>query len=241
MKIAVIGSNGYVGSAVYKELLKSPEHSVVGVTRENYGQMKEQEYDIIINSAMPSGRFWAKNNPEADFIETVKKTADLLYGWQSKKFIQISTVSARCQLDTVYGRHKAAAEKLCDFGENLIVRLGALYSEHMEKGVLLDMLQGRKVYVDGASRYSFIRLDFCASWIAQNLGRQGLVELGGKNAITLEAVAKHIGANVEFEGDINHQDIEGAEEGLPEAKQVLDFMHTQDLRTAAFWAGKARP
>jgi len=159
-----------------------------------------------------------------DFIETVKKTADLLYGWKYKKFIQISTVSARCQLDTVYGRHKAAAEQLCGFGGNLIVRLGALYGGGLNKGVLVDMLEGKKVYVDGASRYSFISVDFCASWIASHLKRQGLVELGGKNAIAINEVAKHIGAAVEFEGAINHQDIEGAEAGLPQASSVLDFM-----------------
>ena len=222
--IAVIGSNGYVGSALHQELLKSSKYSVVGVTRQNYSEMMGQNYDAIINCAMPSGRFWAKNNPEQDFIETVKKTADLLYGWKFKKFVQISTVSARCQLDTVYGRHKAAAEKLCDFGENLIVRLGALYSENMEKGVLLDMLEGKKVFVDGTSRYSFISLPFCASWIASYLDRRGVVELGGKNAVALTDVASHLGRQVEFEGEINHQDIENPEENLPEAGEVLKFL-----------------
>lgn len=222
--IAVIGFKGYVGSALFKELLKSSKYQVVGVSRDNYAAIKDKSFDIVINCAMPSGRFWAKNHPEEDFMETVKKTADLLYGWKFKKFVQISTVSARCQLDTVYGRHKAAAEKLCDFGDNLIVRLGALFSENMEKGVLVDMLKGGKVFVDGTSRYSFISVAFCVSWIASNLDRQGIVELGGKNAIALADVAEHIGADVEFEGEVNHQDIEGEEGSLPEAKDVLDFM-----------------
>ena len=222
--VAVIGANGYVGSALYQELLRSAKYSVVGVTRENYSAMKERDFDIIINCAMPSARFWAKNHPEEDFVETVKKTADLLYGWKFKKFIQISTVSARCQLDTVYGRHKLAAENLCDFGDNLIVRLGALYGESMKKGVLFDMLEGKKVFVDKASRYSFISVSFCASWMASNLDRHGMVELGGKNAIAIGDVAKHMQANVEFDGAINHQDIESAEENLPEAARVLDFI-----------------
>ncbi len=222
--IAVIGSKGYVGGALYQELLRSAKYTVVGVTRENYADMKAQSFDIIINCAMPSARFWAKNHPEEDFIETVKKTADLLYGWKFKKFVQISTVSARCQLDTVYGRHKAAAEKLCDFGDNLTVRLGALYGEGMKKGVLVDMLEGKKVFVDKASRYSFISVAFCASWVASNLDRQGIVELGGKNAVALEDIAKHVQADIEFEGEINHQDIESAEENLPEAALVLDFI-----------------
>lgn len=223
-RIALIGFKGYVGGAVYKELLDSSKHSVTGVDRENYPSMKGREFDIIINCAMPSGRFWAKNHPQEDFVETVKKTADLLYGWKYKKFVQISTVSARCELNTIYGRHKAAAEKLCDFGDNLIVRLGALYGEDMKKGALADMLGGKKVFVSGASRYSFISLSYCASWIAQNLDRKGIVELGGKNAIALKDIAKHLGKNVEFEGEISNYDIESTELNLPEASEVLKFI-----------------
>lgn len=222
--IALIGSNGYVGNALYEQLRLSSKHSVFGVTRENYAAMKQREFDIVINSAMPSGRFWAKNNPQQDFIETVKKTADLLYGWKFKKFVQISTVSARCQLDTTYGRHKAAAEKLCEFGEHLIVRLGALYSKGMQKGVLMDMLGDKTVFADGASRYSFISLEFCAQWIASNLNQKGIVELGGRHAIALKDVAKHIGAKVKFETEVDHQDIENPSKDLPEASEVFNFL-----------------
>jgi nucleoside-diphosphate-sugar epimerase len=227
MKIAVVGSGGYVGSALYEVLLRSSEHSVTGVTRENHAEIKGQMFDVVVNCAMPSGRFWAKNNPEKDFVETVEKTANLLYGWKFKKFIQVSTVSARCQLDTVYGRHKAAAEKLCDFGDNLIVRLGALYGGNMTKGVLIDMLEGKKVYVDGASRYSFVSVEAAAAWIATHLDRVGIVEFGGKHAITLERVAKYLGKQVEFEGELNHQDIQRPEDDFPEASEVLSFLDTR--------------
>jgi ATP-dependent helicase/nuclease subunit B len=139
MKIAIIGAKGYVGTALCKAVNALKTHQVLEITRDNYLAHQNEDYDIVINSAMPSGRFWAKNHPQKDFVETVQKTADLVYGWKYKKFIQISTVSARCQLDTVYGRHKLSAEKLCEFGENLIVRLGALYSSNMQKGALADL------------------------------------------------------------------------------------------------------
>ncbi len=223
--VAVIGSKGYVGSVIYQELLHSSKYTVIGVTRENYSVVKKQNFDIIINCAMPSARFWAKNNPEKDFVETVKKTSDLLYEWNFKKFVQVSSVSARCQLDTVYGRHKAAAESICNFDDNLIVRLGALYGENMKKGVLVDMLEGKKVFVNKKSRYSFISVLFCASWIVSNLDRHGIVELGGRNAVTLEYVAKHIKANVKFEGEINHQDIENSDNDLPESECVINFIN----------------
>ena len=52
---------------------------------------------------MPSKRFWAKNNPELDYAETVTKTKNILSDFKFEKIIHVSTVSARCQLNTVYG------------------------------------------------------------------------------------------------------------------------------------------
>ena len=222
--VAVVGAKGYVGGALCAALAKDASYSVTQVTRENYAQMQNGEYDILVNCAMPSARFAAKNDPGHDFIETVQKTADLLYGWKFKKFVQISTVSARCQLDTVYGRHKAAAEKLCDFGDNLIVRLGSMYSPGLEKGVLVDMMQGKKVFVDGESLYCFTPLDFVAQWIATHPERSGIVEVGARNALALRDVAKHLGKDIVFEGALDHQEIVDPEPGFPDARDVLVFL-----------------
>ena len=230
ISIAVVGANGYVGSAVTAALACNPNYAVATVVRSNYPDMRERSFDVLINAAMPSGRFWAKNNPDKDFVETVQKTADLIYGWRYGKFIQISTVSARCQLDTVYGRHKVAAEKICGFGNNLIVRLGPMYSKGLSKGVLVDMLQGRKVFVDGESRYCFAPLEFAASWIAGNLGRFGIIEVGARNAIRLQEVADCLGAGVEFEGAVDHQEIEHPEPGFPDARDVFGFLDEMKKR-----------
>ena len=222
--VAVIGTKGYVGKALCEALSHLPQYSIVDVTRENYAEIQKRPFDILINSAMPAARFWAKNNPDKDFLETVKKTSDLLYDWQFKKFVQISTVSARCQLDTVYGRHKAAAEKLCDFGDNLIVRLGPMYSSELKKGVLVDILKGKKVFVAGESRYCFAPLNFVANWVASHLDRRGVIEVGARNGISLQVVAKYLNSNIEFEGAVDHQEIESPETNFPDAHDVLDFL-----------------
>lgn len=224
ISVAVIGANGYVGSALSSILARNPDLALSGVTRANYAKSRREKYDILINAAMPSRRSWARDNPESDFVETVQKTADLVYGWRFKKFVQISTVSARCQLDTVYGRHKAAAERICLFGDNLIVRLGPMYSGGLSKGVLIDMLQNKKVFVDANSRYCFAPLEFVASWLERNLTRSGIVELGARNAITLREVADHLGSRIEFEGAVDHQEIPHPGEGYPDAYDVLTFM-----------------
>ncbi|MBI4128835.1 MAG: NAD(P)-dependent oxidoreductase, partial [Parcubacteria group bacterium] len=124
----------------------------------------------------------------------------------------------------VYGRHKAAAEKICNFNENLVVRLGSMYSPELTKGVLVDMLQGKKVFVDARSRYCFAPLDFIAGWIASHLDRSGVVEVGAKNSISLREVADHLHANVEFEGALDHQEIENPESDFPDARDVLGFL-----------------
>lgn len=222
--VAVVGAKGYVGNALCAALAKDASYSVTEVARENCAEMQNGEYDVLINCAMPSARFAAKNDPGHDFVETVQKTADLLYGWKFKKFVQISTVSARCQLDTVYGRHKAAAEKLCDFGDNLIVRLGSMYSQDLKKGVLVDMMQGKKVYVDGESRYCFTPLDFVAQWIATHPERRGVVEVGARNALALRDIAKHLNRDIVFEGALDHQEIVDPEPSFPDARDVLTFL-----------------
>lgn len=232
ISVAVVGASGYVGHALTRALQQDPRYAVTAVTRANYAQRQRRAFDVLINAAMPSKRLWAKRNPGKDFAETVQKTADLFYHWTYGKFVQISTVSARCQLETVYGRHKAAAEKLCGFGDHLIVRLGPMYSPGLDKGVLVDMFQGRKVYAAMESRYCFAPLEFVSAWIAANLGRAGTVEVGARNAVTLREVADHLGGGIEFEGAVDHQEIEHPESGFPDARDVFRFLDDRRRRTA---------
>lgn len=229
--VAVVGASGYVGQTLTRTLQRDSRYAVTAVTRANYVQMQGRSFDILVNAAMPSRRLWAERNSGEDFIETVQKTADLFYRWRYGKFVQISTVSARCQLDTVYGRHKAAAEKLCGCGDHLIVRLGPMYSPDLDKGVLVDMLQGRKVYAAMESRYCFAPLEFVSAWITAHLDRTGTVEVGARNAVTLREVADHLGGGIEFEGAADHQEIEQLEPGFPDARDVFRFLDDRRRRT----------
>jgi len=222
--VAVVGAQGYVGSALYAKLAGHEQYSITAVTRENYSDAEKGTYDVLINCAMPSARFWAKNNPEKDYVETVEKTVRLLYRWNFKKFIQISSISARSQLDTLYGRHKAAAEKLVDIAEHLVIRLGPMYSPELTKGVLVDIREEKKVFVNGKSRYCFAPLDFNVGWIASHLDRQGIVEVGARNSIALEDLASQLGATTSFEGALDHQEIESPEQDFPDVHDILAFM-----------------
>ncbi len=223
--IALIGSNGFVGKSIKKYILNDKNLLVTCVTRDNYEEARiEKEYDILINAAMPSKRFWAKNNPYKDFIETVEKTFKIVNNWESSKIIQISSISARSQLDTPYGRHKAAAEKLVSKKNNLILRLGPMYGQSLNKGVLIDMKKNDPVYVSKESLYSFAPIDWVGEWIWQNMNLSGIIDLGSNNAIKLYDVAQRIGSKSIFTGPIDHQIISKEIKNAPDARNVIDFI-----------------
>ncbi len=222
--VALFGANGFVGKSLLSSLSATGKYHVVPVTRDNYVASMGKFYNIIINAAMPAARFWAKNNPDKDFQETVGKTANILYGCTFDKFVQISTVSARCQLDTVYGRHKLAAEKLCNYGNNLIIRLSSMFGSGLKKGVLIDMLKGQKVFIDKESRYSFCSVDFVGNYISSHLDLNGIIEVGASNTVSMIDIANYLQLPIEFEGPLDVQEIQNPDAKFPDAKEVFKFL-----------------
>jgi nucleoside-diphosphate-sugar epimerase len=224
MRIAVIGARGFVGAAVYAALSRSVDYEVVPVVREGYETARRLGlYDIIINAAMPSKRYWARQNPRLDFTETVEKTFRLLDEWKWNKFVQISSISARSQLDTVYGRHKAAAEQLCAFGDNLIIRLGPTYGDGLVKGVLVDLASDRNVFAAPDSRYCFAPVSWVARTIAASLGRARTIEVGAADAVTLREVAEAIQSQSRFDGTSDHQEAADKWPSAPSAREVFTY------------------
>ena len=89
----------------------------------------------------------------------------------------------------------------------------------------------RRFFVDGESRYCFAHVDVVANWITSNLHRSGIVEVGGRNAIALKEVARHIGSTSAFEGAVDHQEIQNPDPSFPEAREVLTFLDKWKQRT----------
>ena len=101
--VAVIGANGFVGSVLSRSA-KNAGLCVLNVSRVNYQYTKNNSsnIDVVINTAMPSGRFAAKNNPAKDFSETVEKTFNIKNDFSLSKIVQISSISAKVQLCLLY-------------------------------------------------------------------------------------------------------------------------------------------
>jgi len=223
--VGLIGANGFVGRSIRKFILNNKEISTTCITRENYEEAKQNKtYDVLINAAMPSKRFWANQNPHLDFHETVKKTFDIVTDWKSSKIIQISSISARSQLNTIYGRHKAAAEKIVSNEKNLILRLGPMYGERLTKGVLIDLLKNNRVYISRQSLYCFAPVEWVGEWIATNMHLCGIKDLGGNNAISVGEVARQINSKSIFEGPIDNQVLSKEIKSGPESNNVIDYI-----------------
>jgi len=221
-RVAVIGAAGFFGTAL-TQALERRACDVTAVTRASYDDARHGTYDVVINTAMPSRRFWARQHPDRDFAETIGRTAELLYGWTFDRFVQISSVSARCERDTVYGRHKAAAEVLCERPDALVVRLTALYGPTMTKGSIVDIVRNQPVYVDADSRYAFTPVDFAAGWVATHLDRTGLIEVGARDTVSVREVADALGRPVTCTGPREDQAVESPDATWPSARDVIPF------------------
>jgi len=175
---------------------------------------------------MPSKRFWAKNNPDLDFEETVNKTNFFVKNYNYEKFIHISSVSARCQLTTVYGINKKKSEGIVlKNSNNLVLRLGAMYGEGLVKGVLIDMLNSKTVYIDGSSKYSFTNVNWICEWIIENMNLySGTKEIGSKDYFVLAQLAKKINSKSNFEGEIDDQIIISKEKYDSKSIDVLNYL-----------------
>lgn len=224
--IAIIGAGGFVGSALCRAYDKY-NFDITKVNRRNYNQCRNAKYDVVINAAMPSKRFWALNNPIDDVRETVVKTARLLYEWNCEKFVQISSISAETQLSMPYGVHKRAAEVLVENNKNsLIIRLGALYGQGLTKSALFDLVNKNHIYVDIHSEYKYIDIDYVANWIFDNIELTGIQNVGARDTISLKEVSKGIWDNPSYEGRREKLFFENISQDMPSSREVLKYMRS---------------
>jgi nucleoside-diphosphate-sugar epimerase len=221
MRIGVIGANGFVGSALCRNHNENDE--IIQINKNNYEEEKKEKFDVLINSAMPSAKFWANTNPYEDFKKTVGLTADLAYNWKYKKIIQISTISVE-NSDTPYAINKKAAETILNFKNSLVIRLGTLYGIGLKKGPLFDLLNGNKVYMDKKSQFDFIDVDYCAKLIVDNMDKNGICTLGAKDTTTLEEIEEKFGIVGNFEGSINEIFSKNVKNNMPSSKEVFSFI-----------------
>ena len=221
--IAVIGSNGFVGSAICNEIIKLKKFNLIRITRDDDIEELIKPANIVIYSANNSKRYQAKKNPQVDFINTVEQAASIYSIVGNKKIVLISTVSARVQLDSVYGRNRRSCELMLDHSKNLIVRLGPMYGDTNHKGALFDILKNKKVYISENTKYAYVDIKYNAKKIVELLDEIGIIEVGAKNSIELKYLKKILNSTSTFEGPDDTQILLNPPTDAPNSHNVINF------------------
>ena len=148
MKIFLVGGNGFIGSALARELkLRSYDFEIV--TRSNFGEYIGRSCDLLINANGNSRKYLADESPLDDFDQSVRSVVETLSLISSKKYVFLSSgdvypkrlQSVGCDENanfkseelSAYGFHKYLAEKCVERHHWLIFRLSGFVGEPQKK------------------------------------------------------------------------------------------------------------
>jgi len=224
--VALIGANGFVGSEIANAIINEKRYSFIPVTRHDNLEKAIQKAEVVIHAANSGKRFFAENNPEIDFKESVEKTEIIKKLSINKRLILISSISARTQLDTVYGRNRRSCELIADTEKSLIIRLGPMYGTDKSIGVLNDIINNRKVYAAPTTEYAFVDVRYNAKKIISLVSEDdtiGIIEIGAKNGISLESLRNKLKSTSTFEGKDDTQIPVSPPNDAPDVNEVLLF------------------
>lgn len=227
-----MGAQGYVGSQICRAITHGGAHRLITVGRADDLHALLPDAEIVVHAANPAKRFQASQNPQRDFEETVEKTAGILRAARGKKFILISSLSCRTQLDTVYGRHRRACELLALLQGATVVRLGPLFGGNRTRDILHDILLGNPVFVSAQTLYAYTDV----AWVGRRIvdfftGGEGIFEIGAQNAVALADLAVRFQSQSSFSGPDDTQIPEGSGMG-PDAMDVVRYAEAERARIA---------
>ena len=197
MKIGVVGANGFIGSHIVKNL-SVPWNRVYKITRENFASFSEP-VDVMVFAAGNASKHSARNNPQADFYESVIDVAYALYEYKYKKFILISSIDAA--YTGVYSAHKRCAENIVSGGNgNAILRCGAVIGKGMKKGLIYDLINKIPVRISPESELPFISARTVARVVGDIIKHDlcGGFTVTGKGVVSPLQAAKILGVEFKY-------------------------------------------
>jgi len=165
---ALIGHTGFVGSNLDRQLAVTDRYN-----SRNVGEMRGQSYDEIVCAGVRAVKWWANQNPEADWAGIVT-LLDALSGVKAGRFTLISTVDVyrdpvgvdeATLIDAAglhpYGLHRWRVEDFVrrTFANAQIVRLPGLFGPGLKKNLIYDVMTGGDLSgFDARSSFQFYDL-----------------------------------------------------------------------------------
>lgn len=212
----IIGSKGLLGSALVK-FLKSKKLKVISINKKNYSKKKNLYADVLINANGNSNKYFANNNPLADFKKSFLITYKTILDFKFKKYIYISSgdvyssprknsTNEKMKIETplnFYGKNKYLAEKFIQFYCNkwLILRLGPLIGAGLKKNAIYNIINNKKVFENMETKSSFINTYSVAS-ILYRINKQidnEIFNISGTGNISLKEIKKINNSNSKFD------------------------------------------
>lgn len=168
MRRALIGYTGFVGKTLCQQSRFTDRYN-----SQNFHEMADQHYDEIVCAGIQSLKWWANQNPDADWRD-IDALLGVISTVSADRFILISTVDVykepvgvdeNTMLDTYglhpYGSHRLRAENAIrkQFHNHLILRLPGLFGHGLKKNLIYDSLTGADLSgFDGRSQFQFYNL-----------------------------------------------------------------------------------
>lgn len=223
MRIGIIGAGGYIGASLLNSLKDSPTHETIPIYRTSDLSILSPELDLVFHSANPATRYRANANPVLDRKETVEKTGFLLESFQRQRFVLISSISCRTQLNTPYGLNRRECEmKVLEQG-GVVLRLGPMFGGSRVKDVIHDIVRGEPIYVSSDTNYAYANVSWVTDFLIHNLEEfSGINEFGARNSISLLEIAEVVDSKSIFSGPNDDQYPIGFVGG-PDAREVLEY------------------
>jgi hypothetical protein len=184
---ALVGYTGFVGSNLLRQ------HQFDALYRStNITDMRGAELELLVVSAIQAKKWWANQNPEADW-ESIQRLLDVLRDVRAQQVVLISTIDVLPMLPGLdetfvpsasnhpYGQHRLQAEEdiRALFDRVTVVRLPGLFGPGLKKNVIYDLLTGNQLEKVNP-RSAFQYYDLTGLWSDIERSRQaglGLVHL----------------------------------------------------------------
>jgi nucleoside-diphosphate-sugar epimerase len=209
MSMAVIGGDGFVGSAFLRELIRLG-YDPVNVNRTSFDLLEKQQWDLVVDAAGNSLKYLAESDPDSDFDRTVAHKMRVMSRFPASMHIHVSSVDVYSELSNPqatsesgslgcgsshYGFHKWISEELASHHLDswLIVRLAGMVGPGLRKNPVHDILHERPIRIHPDSQYQFMATDDVAR-ISIGLWKSGrnrdVINICGKGTISPAEIAR---------------------------------------------------
>jgi hypothetical protein len=192
MKILVTGISSGLGKYLHKNLLDSD-----GLDRENFNDVKNKSYDLIIHCA------FNKEKKVTDYKKYLQDNILLtndLKKINHKKFIYISTVDIYSDEFSFYTEFKKFAETLIE-PNDLILRCSMILGDDMKDNHLTKIYRNySEISLSSESNFNYILMDEILYFIRSSkfLKHCGIIDFVSKDSIKLEDLKKYFNSETRF-------------------------------------------